>query len=898
MPPKSAQPGKTGAPRPPQQQRPASGAPPAAATAPRQQQQQPRATAPPAPAQFAPRRTDLTESELSLFVRRPGYGSLGRPIKVLANHYAIGLSLKQNIMHYHLTMDPAPTKTLAKKVWAKWEIDHAAKLGVVAAFDGVANVFTTTPFPVDAMEFDVVLPALGDPKTARPGKAFKVTTTKANELDISELHEFVNGKITITNNVLTTIQAIDIAFRQEPSKTMIAAGRSFYDSRISPVPLSNGLDLLSGAFISARVGLSGLTLNLDTAYTAFYRPMPLIDYAALVLRMPAANLAKDGVPPQARMALEKAVRMMTVELTHRDGNGLAPRARIAGISRVPADELKFQLDGTPDAEGTPAAPRTVSVVQYFVERYNIRLRCPKLLAINVGSPQRELWVPFEFVRVAPHQKYVGRLSEDQTSEVIKIAAKKPFERKTQIEKMRSGFNVNNAYTEAFGLSVAPQLMSIQGRILPPPSLGVDRGSVVPRDGSWNFANRRVLRGVKVTAIGVLVLANRRFFAEDKIRGHMDAFAHTSELMGLSFDARCMNDFPVQYASESPQQIGRALPALATAVQQQFGKPADFLVVILGRKSVDTYAEIKRIGDTVIGIPTQCLVSNKVDRANEQYWANVALKVNVKLPQNAFNFHVNGSKFLTPQVPTMIIGADVTHPSPGSDAPSISALVGSVDPFAHRYIATVQEQPASREEMIVHMKIMFATLLQSWFRINKGFPQRIVFYRDGVSEGQFQTVSQIEIRLIQEVLANARATNTKLTFVIVQKRHHTRFFAQDQNDNDRSGNIKAGLVVDRGVTHPTDFDFFLQSQAGLQGTSRPTYYYVLYDQIGWTADDLQLFTFHQTFTYARCTRSVSIVPSAYYAHLACFRARHHAQSAGIGFPVPKLANSLIPSMYFM
>ncbi|KAI9220768.1 hypothetical protein BC828DRAFT_397946 [Blastocladiella britannica] len=139
---------------------------------------------------------------------------------------------------------------------------------------------------VDAMESDMYLPVSS-------GKSLKVTTTtttntKANELDAPR----VKGKITITNNVLTTIQAIDIALRRDPAKkTMIAAGCSFYDPRTPLVPLSNGLDLPSGAFISARVGLSGLTLNLDTAYTAFYRPMPLIDYAALVLRVPVANLA-------------------------------------------------------------------------------------------------------------------------------------------------------------------------------------------------------------------------------------------------------------------------------------------------------------------------------------------------------------------------------------------------------------------------------------------------------------------------------------------------------------------------------------------------------------------------------------------------------------------------------
>ena len=31
-----------------------------------------------------------------------------------------------------------------------------------------------------------------------------------------------------------------------------------------------------------------------------------------------------------------------------------------------------------------------------------------------------------------------------------------------------------------------------------------------------------------------------------------------------------------------------------------------------------------------------------------------------------------------------------------------------------------------------------------------------------------------------------------------------------------------------------------------------------------------------YTYARCTRSVSVVPPAYYAHLAAFRARYYVE----------------------
>ena len=69
----------------------------------------------------------------------------------------------------------------------------------------------------------------------------------------------------------------------------------------------------------------------------------------------------------------------------------------------------------------------------------------------------------------------------------------------------------------------------------------------------------------------------------------------------------------------------------------------------------------------------------------------------------------------------------------------------------------------------------------------------------------------------------------------------------------------GAVLDNGVTHVRENDFFLLSHSGIQGTSRPAHYRVLLDQNRFTADDLQIFTFHLTHVFCRCTRSVSVCP---------------------------------------
>ena len=66
-----------------------------------------------------------------------------------------------------------------------------------------------------------------------------------------------------------------------------------------------------------------------------------------------------------------------------------------------------------------------------------------------------------------------------------------------------------------------------------------------------------------------------------------------------------------------------------------------------------------------------------------------------------------------------------------------------------------------------------------------------------------------------------------------------------------------------------------------------------------------------YSFVRCTRSVSVVPPAYYAHLAAFRARARSQyddvsdtasvvstGSNSGFTVPQVHAGLAKTMYFV
>lgn len=181
-------------------------------------------------------------------------------------------------------------------------------------------------------------------------------------------------------------------------------------------------------------------------------------------------------------------------------------------------------------------------------------------------------------------------------------------------------------------------------------------------------------------------------------------------------------------------------------------------------------------------------------------------------------------------------------------------------------------------MIADLKEMLTERLDLWYRTNKSYPERILFYRDGVSEGEFlhvlnQELPQIKAALEPENL-NSKQERPKVTLLVVGKRHNTRFYATKESAGftDNTSNLCPGLVVDRGATSVLYFDFFLQAHKGLKGHARPAHYYVLHDENEFSADDLQTLTHALCYQFGRATSSVSYCPPAYYADLACERGR--------------------------
>lgn len=122
-------------------------------------------------------------------------------------------------------------------------------------------------------------------------------------------------------------------------------------------------------------------------------------------------------------------------------------------------------------------------------------------------------------------------------------------------------------------------------------------------------------------------------------------------------------------------------------------PCDLFLLCIPR-------DIKRICELELGIISQCVLAKNVIYCNKKFLTNLCFKLNPKMGGRN-HWLVAAKERKLPKIgdiPTILFGADVTHPSPGDDtSPSISAVVASQDwPEVTTYRGLVRSQNPGQE----------------------------------------------------------------------------------------------------------------------------------------------------------------------------------------------------------
>ncbi|KAG9292083.1 hypothetical protein G9A89_017983 [Geosiphon pyriformis] len=788
--------------------------------------------------------------------------------------------------------------TLNRKVYEQFEDSNRVSVlkGIRPVYDGRKNIFSPKVLPFgDIATFTVTLPEDDEVTTSkRPPRAFNIKIKKVGIINMEELHRFLKGKSELTNNCLTAITALNVLIRYSPSKKYKAFGSSFFTPEGS-MQLYGGVEVWQGYYQSARPAQGRLMINVDLSATAFFEGGSLLTLVVKILGYRSPNDLRRGISSSERTKLEKSLKNLKIRVMHRGEAVSKRRYKIIKFSSISASNTKFE---------SPEYGK-IDVASFFAKKY-ARLNHPHLPCVGV---RKDIFLPMEVCEVIEGQRHIRKLNEKQTADMIKFTCQPPHIRANKIKQGLDTLNYReNEYMQQFGMTVSNEMTIVNARVLPPPTIQYHPSSreatLQPRDGAWTLRDKKMATGATLSSWAVLVFGPEGKFPKQVVENFIRELVITAQDIGMNILNKTP---PILHANQQAVTEDSLKQAWVQAGNASKAQP-QLILCILPTRTGDLYGQVKRAGDTVIGVVTQCCQSKHLNSPNKQYCANVSLKLNVKL--GGMNTFLPPSQipFIASR-PTILFGADVTHPPQGTtERPSFASLVGSIDAKASRYSSTIRSQ-MGRTEIIADLKDMVKELLKTFYKTSNKKPERILFYRDGVSEGQFAEVFEKEIQAIKAACLELDATyHPTITFIVVQKRHHARFFPIDKKDSDRSGNCLPGTVVETTIVHPFEFDFYLQSHAGIQGTSRPCHYHVLFDENSFTPDTLQTLTYNLCYIYARCTRSVSLVPPVYYADIVCTRARYHTvgdylsdtDSLGEGaeFALQAVKPAVQKVMYFM
>lgn len=518
----------------------------------------------------------------------------------------------------------------------------------------------------------------------------------------------------------------------------------------------------------------------------------------------------------------------------------------------------------------------------MIAEYKMDLKYHDWPVVNIGSFVRPIYLPLD-VCIVPHgQRFMGELALIQRQNIIAFSCRKPPANYQSITQDGLKIMGMNDQTDELGMRFVKEMIAVPGRLLSAPTLKYGKGrTLVPKFGSWNLKGQQFYTPVTMNRWAAYVLHkhNQKPREGEHVRA-FEALAKQGREQGMRWPSLSREPELVEIEDKPKDWIEQINGIFKTLQRAQI----DIVVISLPSGVDRIFDHIKYISETKAGVLTHCCLANKFFKADQQYMANNTMKVNLKL--GGINQTLSAAPRLIMSKNTMVVGLDVTHPSPTDpdNFPSMATIVASTDSLMGQWPGEVRVQERRKEE-VEHLKSMMLGRLHRWKSENKVFPANILIYRDGVSEGQFKMVLDKELKLVKDaVQAVYPDKQPNVTIVVAGKRHNVRFYQTKPGDADRTDGPKNGLVVDRGVTRSIYWDFYLQAQTPLQGSARPAHYIVIWDEIFSAsnadpkpADSLQELTHSICYMMGRCTRSISYATPAFLADKFCDRARRYMRA---------------------
>ncbi|CAF0863904.1 unnamed protein product, partial [Didymodactylos carnosus] len=441
--------------------------------------------------------------------------------------------------------------------------------------------------------------------------------------------------------------------------------------------------------------------------------------------------------------------------------------------------------------------REQSLVQYYNERYRLQIsdEAQPLLLSKPSKRDRRAGItgPIMFMReMAQHTHVDPMIRYARLNEFIHDI----YDNK-EAQKELEKWNIN----------LCDNLVEFEARILDNEQILYNDRAIQYKSEEADWSREgRAMKHINAKNLNNWILV---YPLKEQVTEFIYSLRHVCQPMGMNVES----PDTVQLPNDRSETY---LDALTAKVK----KNTDLVLCILPNDRKDRYDAIKKYLCLDNPVPSQMVLSKTLSKRGQlmSVATKIGIQLNAKLGGEIWGVNI-------PSKTLMIIGIDSYHDSRHKDV-SVGAFVASVNPSCTRYYSQIIYQRTT-QELMDGLARCIRDSLSEFHRVNNALPEKIVLYRDGVSDGQLAVVAEHELPQIVSTFPKIMpGYEPKLAVVIIKKRGNARFFARNGRN---IINPPPGTIIDHTVTNSDWYDFYLISQCARQGTVAPTHYNVIWDR---------------------------------------------------------------------
>ncbi|CAD8126982.1 unnamed protein product [Paramecium sonneborni] len=289
--------------------------------------------------------------------------------------------------------------------------------------------------------------------------------------------------------------------------------------------------------------------------------------------------------------------------------------------------------------------------------------------------------------------------------------------------------------------------------------------------------------------------------------------------------------------------------------EQKQQKIEFIIFLLPgqKKNSRLYRCAKFISMQKIGCPSQVVLEETLTKNTRSIVNKIMVQICAKL--GGVPWAIDKLPLLFQQQHSMICAAecyDRLHQT------KHLAFCSTVDKNMTRYHSQILKGGDYKGD---HLKKSLIVAMQVYKDKNNLYPEIIVIYRDGISDGQIPVVLGDEYPQYEQAIKQTNPSS-KLVLVICNKRVAGKFYqAGHRPDNPASGTI----VDSKEICEGQQPNFYLISQITRQGTSQPTLYKILHSDIPNIENDIKVLTYKLCWLYYNFAGPIKIPAPVRYAH---------------------------------